>query len=440
MGRHGGRSRDAAHPLTAPARTELTRAVPTRTVPTRTVPTRTVLTRAGAGAVLACAVLTGCESPVAFYPPGEGPSDGPVVGLGGPAPYTSARPGDARRRGDAAPEPERSGGAVPVPPARGRVYAATGPGMIAPHARGVPTRLYVAHGRAVDVIDPGTMRIVGRLRAAASRVVPSWDLRRLWAVGRAHGSLVPFGPRGTGRGRPVRVGTASGLYFTPDGRDALVLAHRPDRVDVRDPHTMRRGASVPLPCAARHADFTPDGASLVTTCTSAGVLARVDLAGRRVSGTVRLPAGARPGDLRLSPDGALFYVADAREGGVWLVDARRLAVLGFVRTGPGARGLSVGRDARRLFVVGSGTLTAIEFGTRRVAARWRLPGGRAPVPGGMSPDGTALWLADPGGLVYAVSTRTGAVLRKARVEGRPTGLGVHPQPGRYSLGGTGLYR
>ncbi|MFS2293335.1 MAG: YncE family protein [Actinomadura sp.] len=409
QGRRGGRSRAAALPFAA-------------------------------ATVLACGVLAGCKSPVPFYPPGEGAPDGPAVGLGGPAPYLSARPGGGHGHGD--PSPGTLGGppgAVPMAPAGGHVYAAAGPGMISPNARGVPPRLYVAYGRALEIVDAATLRTVGRLRAgAAAQVAPSWDMRRLWAADRAHGALVPFGPGGA-RGRAVRVGAPAGLYFTPNGRSALVLAHRPHRVEVRDRRTMRRGGSVPLPCAARYADFTSDGSSLVMTCTSAGALTRVDVAGRRVSGTLRLPEGAGPGDLRLSPDGSLFYVADSAKGGVWLVDAARFAVLGFVRTAPGARALSVGRDARRLFVVGAGSLTAVEFATRRVTARWPLPGRRSPVPGGVSSDGTSLWLADPGGLVYAVSTRTGRILRKFRVPGRPSGLCVHPQPGRHSLGG-GLYR
>lgn len=384
---------------------------------------------------LSCGVLAGCESPVAFHRPGERSPDDPVVGLGGPAPYLSVPP-DAKRT--AAQDPPAADGAVPVAPAGGRVYAATGPGMIAPRARGLPPRVYVANGQVIDVIDPAAARVTGRLRvgAAASRVVPSWDLRRLWAVDRAHGRIVPVGRRG----RPVEVAAPAGLYFTPDGRDALVPARRPRRIDVRDPRTMAPRASVPMPCSAGHADFALGGASLVATCTAAGALARVDLTARRVAGTIRLPGGARPGDLRLSPDGGVFYVADAAKGGVWLVDARRFAPLGFVPTAPGARGLAISRDARRLFVVGGGTLTAVDFRTRRVVSSWPLPGGGSPVPGGVSSDGTALWLADPAGLVYAVSTRTGRVVRRVRVGGRPSGLCVHPQPGRYSLGGTGLYR
>ncbi|NDU75971.1 hypothetical protein GWI34_25575 [Actinomadura sp. DSM 109109] len=388
-------------------------------------------------AALALTGLAGCESPVPFYRPGEGAPDGPVVGLGGAAPYVPAPPGDAPRASGSGPP-----GGVPVAPAGGPVYAAAGPGMLAPAARGLPPRLYVPNGPHVDVLDAAGLRLVGRFRTgtAETRVTPSWDLRRLWAVDRANGLLVPLGPRSGRRGGPVEVTGPTGLYFTPDGHDALVIARRPDRIDVREPRTMAPRASVPLPCAAGHADFTPDGASLVATCTAAGLLARVDLASRAVSATVPLPEGARPGDLRLSPDGSAFSVADARRGGVWLVDSQRLAPLGFVRTGRGARGLAVGRDARRLFVVGGGAVTAVDFASRRVTARWPLPGGGAATPGGVSSDGTALWLADPAGLVYALSTRTGHVVRAVRLGGRPAGLCLHPQPGRHSLGGTGLYR
>ncbi|GAA2170065.1 YncE family protein [Actinomadura napierensis] len=384
--------------------------------------------------LIAAAMVSGCGSPVAFYRPGEGGADEPVVGLGGASPYVRSTP--------ARPKAADPPGAVPVAPAGGRVYAATGPGMIAPKARDMPARLYVASGHGIEVIDPRTMRPVGRFGAGAvaSRVVPSWDMRKLWVADTVHDVLVPVGARSGGHGRPVRVADPAGLYFTPDGRTALVAAGRPRRIEVRDPWTMRPRAAVPLPCAAQDGDFTLGGGYLVMSCTSAGALVRLDVAGRRVAGTVRLPAGARPGDLRLSPDGGTFFVADAARGGVWAVDARTFAPQGFLPTAPGARGLAISRDARRLFVSGGGTLAAVDFRARRVTARWPLPGGGNAVPGGVSSDGRALWLADPDGLVYAVSTRTGRVLRHARVKGRPAGLCVHPQPGRFALGGTGLYR
>ncbi|MFD0905701.1 YncE family protein [Actinomadura sediminis] len=386
---------------------------------------RTALPLVGALAVTAGAV--GCESPVPFHRPGEGRPDAPVVGLGGAAPYVGPRPPSPAR--DAAP---------PVAPTGGRVYAATGAGMLAPAARDLPRRVYVGTGRALHVVDPLRLRVVGRVpTGGAARVVPSWDMRRLWAADTRRGALVPVGPGG--RGRAVPVPDPAGLYFTPDGELALVLSRRPRRVGIRDPRTMAPRAAIPLPCAARHADFAPDG-RLIASCTAAGTLVAVDVAARRVARTLRLPAGARPGDVRLAPDGRAFYVADAARGGVWLVDAATFAATGFLRTSPGAAGLAVSRDARRLFVAGRGVLAAIDFRTRRVVARRPLPGRAAPVLGGVSSDGSALWLAAPSGVVYALSTASGRVLHRIRVNGRPTSLVVHPQPGRYSLGGTGLYR
>ncbi|WP_242903191.1 PQQ-binding-like beta-propeller repeat protein [Actinomadura terrae] len=385
-----------------------------------------------AGVLGVATALAGCESPVPFYPPGEATADAPVVAIGGAAPYVPPKASAA----SGVPDPRVP---LPSPPPGG---SPPGPGTTTP-VRQAPIRLYVANGPEIDVIDPATARIVRRFGAgpATTRLVPSFDLRRLWAIDLAHGTLTPVAPRSGRLGRPVPATEPAGLYFTPDGRDALVLAGRARRLDVRDPRTMRPRVSVPLPCAAGHADFTPDGTTLLASCGRAGRLLRVDVARRRITGTVRLPAGAHPGDLRLSPDGSRFYVADPVRGGVWVIAAQpTVGPPGFVPTAPGARGLAVDRDARRLFVVGDGTLTALDLTGRGAAVRWRLPRGGSPAPGGISADGSQLWLADAAGMVYAVSTRTGRTLREVRVGGHPSGLIVHPQPGRYSLGGTGLYR
>ncbi|MCQ0016070.1 hypothetical protein [Actinomadura madurae] len=314
--------------------------------------------------------------------------------------------------------------------------------MIAPNARGMPARLYVAGGRVVSVVDPATLRVAGRAEpwTAVSGIVPSWDLRRLWAIDRAHGALVPVGPRSGRRGRPVPVTAPAGLYFTPDGQDALVLARRPSRIDVRDPRTMAPRAATPLPCDAGHADFTPDETSLVATCTAAGTLVRVDLAGPP---RVRDAPAARRGPARRPP------AVPRRQR---LLRGRRARGRGVAGGRPAVRAAGVRADRAGRPRPGDqpGRGPAVRRG-RRHPQRRRVPvaagrvplaaaGRRLPVPGGVSSDGTALWLADPAGLVYAVSTRTGRVVRKVRVAGRPSGLCVHPQPGRYSLGGTGLYR
>jgi DNA-binding beta-propeller fold protein YncE len=150
-----------------------------------------------------------------------------------------------------------------------------------------------------------------------------------------------------------------------------------------------------------------------------------------------------PQDFKLSPDGRTFFVADMASGGVWLIDARTRRKIRFERTGAGAHGLYPSRDSRTLYVSnrGEGSITLISFRTRRPYRKWRLPGGGSPDMGGVSADGRVLWLSGRyDAEVYAISTRTGRLLRRIRVGRGPHGLAVWPQPGRYSIGHTGILR
>jgi sugar lactone lactonase YvrE len=150
-----------------------------------------------------------------------------------------------------------------------------------------------------------------------------------------------------------------------------------------------------------------------------------------------------PQDVKLSPDGRVFYVADMMSNGVWLIGARHMHKLGFVHTGAGAHGLYPSRDARVLFVSNrdAGTITRISFRTRRPIGKWRIPGGGSPDMGGVSANGRVLWLSGRyDSEVYAISTRTGRLLRRIKVGRAPHGLCVWPQPGRYSIGHTGVLR
>lgn len=388
-----------------------------------------------------------CQSPVPFYPAGAGAPDAPVVGLGGPAPYVRS-PAPSGRPGahGTTPAPRRDPSARAVS-GGGNVYAATGPSLLQPAAQALPPRLFVPNGSmgTVDVVDLRTFRVTARLRTGGvpRRVVASWDLRRLWVTDARSGTLTPLSPLNGRRGRPVATSVPGGrIHFTPDGGTALVMAGRQRRIDIRDPGTMQARGRLVLPCAgAEHADFSATGAFLVTGCTPSGRLLRVDPALRQVTGTLALPEGAAPGAVRLAPDGRSFYVADAARGGVWVIDAGAFQVSGFVPTRPGAYSLTFSRDARRLYVLGTGVLTAVDLAARRATGHWRLPGGGSPEAGGVTADGTALWLCEPRtGGVYALSTRTGRLVRTVRIGGVPQGGVVYPQPGRHSLGGSGIYR
>ena len=150
-----------------------------------------------------------------------------------------------------------------------------------------------------------------------------------------------------------------------------------------------------------------------------------------------------PQDVKLSSDGRVFYVADMTRGGLWVVNADMFKIVRFIKTGSGAHGLYVARDSRRLLVTnrGEGSISVLDMRTRKVVAKWRIRGGGSPDMGGISADGSVLWVSGRyNGVVYAISTRTGRLLHKIKVGVGPHGLCIYPQPGRYSLGHTGVFR
>jgi YVTN family beta-propeller protein len=342
---------------------------------------------------------------------------------------------------------------MPAPLDPGDVYAADRPGKLSPAVRHDPALVYVPNSanNTVDVIDQRTRRVIRRFPAGTEpqHVTPSWDLRRLWVGNDKGNSLTPIDPR-TGRaGRRVRVADPYNLYFTPDGRSAVVVAERLGRLDFRDPRTMALRHSLPVPCrGVDHMDFSADGTYAIATCEFSGQLLKVGIAGgssgQRVLGTLRLEGGMpMPQDVKLSPDGRVFYVADMGAGGVWLVGGDPFKVLGFVATGRGAHGLYASRDSKVLYVSNrsAGSISVLSFATRKVVATWHLPGGGSPDMGGISADGKVLWLSGRyNGQVYAIDTRGGRLLARIPVGAGPHGLCVWPQPGRYSLGHTGILR
>jgi sugar lactone lactonase YvrE len=342
-----------------------------------------------------------------------------------------------------------SPGTIPPLLSRTDVYAAGRPNLLAARVRGDPARVYVPNSMSntVDVIDQRTARIVDHFETGRlpQHVTPSWDLRTLWVTNDLGNSLTPIDPRTGRHGSRVDVRDPYNLYFTADGRRAIVVAEAFRTLDFREARSMRLRKSLNIPACAGidHMDFTADGRRALASCEFAGKLAVVDLVHERTTKIINLKPSAMPQDVKLSPDGRTFYVADMATGGVWLVDAGRLRVIRFQATGRGAHGLYPSRDSRTLYVSNrdEGTITRISFASRRPVGKWHLPGGGSPDMGGVSADGRVLWLSGRyDSEVYAISTRTGRLLHRIRVGGGPHGLCVWPQPGRYSIGHTGILR
>ncbi len=327
------------------------------------------------------------------------------------------------------------------------VYSATGVGMLSVTARKARSLVYVPESLSdyVDVIDPRTYRVIDRFRTGSrpQHVVPAWDLRTLYATNNLGNSLTPIDPiTGKIAGPNIPVDDPYNLYFTPDGRSAVVVAESLDSLDFRDPHSFALQLHLPVNCPGiDHADFSADGSYLIGTCEFAGRLVKVDVATRKVIGYLDLP-GSSPQDIKLEPAGRVFYVADMKLGGVHLIDGATFRSIGFIPTGIDAHGLYPSRDDRDLYVSNrrGASVSVIDFATRKVVSTWHFPG-TSPDMGGVSADGTVLWLSGRyHAEVYAISTRDGHLIANIRVPNRPHGLAVWPQPGRYSIGHTGIMR
>lgn len=365
------------------------------------------------------------------------------------------------------------------------LYSEIGPTHLSAAVRGDLERVYVPNLRSndVSVIDPATMKVVDRFKVGASpqHVIPSWDLRTLWVANNAErkntGSLTPIDPATGKPGANVPVDDPYNMYFTPDGKSAIVVAEAHRRLDFRDPHTMAMQYAIDVPqCGGiNHAEFSIDGRYALFTCEFDGAIAKIDLAGRKVLGYLKLnmpatrvregadPRGpdateictarkGMPQDVRISPDGKRFYVADMKADGVHIVDGQLFKQVGFIPSGPGTHGLYPSRDGKFLYITnrgshrihgkrkGPGSVDVLEFASEKIVAHWAIPNGGSPDMGNVSADGKSLWLAGRfDDVVYRIDTRSGDV-RQVKVGGEPHGLTVWPQPGRYSLGHTGNLR
>jgi YVTN family beta-propeller protein len=329
------------------------------------------------------------------------------------------------------------------------VYAGARVGNLSPAVRQFPDRIYVPNGGkdTVDVIDPKTFKVIDHFPVdrEPQHVVPSYDLKTLWVLNDLGDTVVKVDPATGKKVETVPVKDPYNMYFTPDGRYAIVVAERMRRLDFRDPQTMAMVQSVPVPCrGVDHMDFSASGRYLIASCEFSGELVKVDVASRKLVGTLKLPREhSMPQDVRLTPDGSIFWVADMASDGVFQIDGETFKVLDFLPTGKGAHGLYFSRDSKSLYVSnrGEGSVAVVDVRTRKISTKWTIPGGGSPDMGGVSADGKVLWLSGRyHSEVYAFDTDNGKLLARIPVGKGPHGLCVYPQPGRYSLGHTGNMR
>jgi YVTN family beta-propeller protein len=351
------------------------------------------------------------------------------------------------------------------------IYAADRPGNLSSTVKGFPSRVYVPNtgSDSVDVIDPTTYKIIDHFAVGRQpqHITPSYDLKTLWVLNDLDDTVTEIDPATGKKGSILHVVDPYNMYYTPDGQHAIVVAERKQRLDFLNPQTMQLERALSVPCrGVDHMDFSADGRYLIASCEFSGSMLKVDVAKQSVMGELKLPRrGMPPGvrhhldeeyikegvsenqgmpqDVRLSPDGKVFYVADMMADGMYEIDGDAFKVIGLIPTGKGTHGLYTSRDSKVLYISNreEGSISLLDFSQRQVVAKWELPGEGSPDMGGVSADGKVLWLSGRYNQeVYAIDTSNGTLLARIKVGKGPHGLCVYPQPGRYSLGHTGVFR
>ena len=374
-------------------------------------------------------------------------ADGETARLGASVPDPSSAPDT--RLGPALPKPAgpawpTAKGDVAVTPGPVNVYShITGPNL-SPAVADVPLRAYVPNSDAgtVSVIDPATMKVIDRFAVGIRphHVTPSWDLSKLYVNNTESNTLTVIDPRSGKPTGTIPITDPYNLYFTPDGSKAIVVAERFQRLDFYDAGNWNfiKSVSIPWP-GVDHADFSADGRYFLASTEFSGQVVKVDTETMTYVGKAEV--GGLPIDVKLSPDGAVLYVANQGRNGVSIVDVESMTEVGFLKTGAGAHGLNVSRDAATLYVSNrmEGSVSVIDFATRTVRETWKVGGSPDMIQ--VSADGSQLWVSNRfQGSVSVIDTATGKVTATVATGAGAHGISLFPQPGRFNVGHNGVYR
>src|SRR5262249_31323127 len=302
----------------------------------------------------------------------------------------SSKPSVPQEIAAAAAPPELLPG-MPPPLDPQDIYAADRANQLNPAVAHFPSPVYVPNSgsNTVDVIHPAPFKLIHHFPVGRQpqHVVPSYEMKTLWVLNDLGDSVTKIDPATGKKGETFPVEDPYNMYYTPDGKYAIVVAERLRRLDFRNPKTMKLQYTTRVACrGVDHLDFSADGTYFIASCEFFAEVLKVDVASRQVVGTLKLEEGAMPQDVKLSPDGRVFYVADMHGNGLYLIDGESFKRIGFLPTGKGTHGLYSSRDSKVLYVSnrGEGSISVVDFASRKVAYKWTLPKGGSPDMGGVS--------------------------------------------------------
>ena len=118
------------------------------------------------------------------------------------------------------------------------IYSADHAGNLSPVVQNFPPRIYVPNteSNTVTVIDPATYKVIETFHVGRQpqHVTPSYDLKTLWVLNDKGNSLTEIDPATGKKGKTIHVDDPYNMYYTPDGKYAIVVAEQRMRLMFRD--------------------------------------------------------------------------------------------------------------------------------------------------------------------------------------------------------------
>ena len=196
--------------------------------------------------------------------------------------------------------------------------------------------------RAVTIIDPGTLKIVGKIpttQPESHMLAISRDGRRGYTANVGPGSVSVLDLESRKVIAVIKVAPRiQRIALSIDDRLAFTADQSKPQLAVIDTASNQLKASIALPSVGYGAAPTPDGRWLVVPLRGGKQVAVVDLHAMKVARTIDVPA--EPQEVLISPDGRAAYVSCDASKQVAVIRTSDWTVQKLIDAGPSADGLA----------------------------------------------------------------------------------------------------
>jgi YVTN family beta-propeller protein len=229
--------------------------------------------------------------------------------------------------------------------------------------------------RPLPPVDLGALRAPHGLEAVGGKIYFTAEGSK--AIGRydpAGGEVDWILGTGVNRTHMLVVARDLGHVFTSDvNSDAISILERDEKADVSGWNETR----IPVGKGPEGFDVSPDGKELWAANSGDGTVSIVDLAGRKLVQTLNVQT-KRANRLKFTPDGRLVLISDLGTGDLVVLDAHARIQIKRISLGQGAAGVLVTPDGSRAFVAVSRDSYVAVLDLATLSVTGRIATGRGP--------------------------------------------------------------